>query len=103
YRHWHGLSRLAGRDGAMPGAAGIVMAGLLGLSWRYFLRPRTRVKARHLVVLGLVVSCYVLTGIGMGYAGLWALISMIGPYMVSASVIGSGAAGAVYRARAAPD
>ena len=83
YRIW------LGGMGAMPGAAGIVMAGLLGLSWRYFLRPKKRVKARHLVVLGLVVSCYVLTGIGMGYASLWALLSMIGPYMVSASVIGA--------------
>jgi len=83
YRVW------LGGMGAMPGATGIVMAGLLGLSWRYFLRPKTRVKARHLVVLGLVVSCYVLTGIGMGYASLWALLSMIGPYMVSASVIGA--------------
>lgn len=83
YRLW------LGGMGAMPGAAGIVLAGLLGLSWRYFLRPKSRVKARHLVVLGLVVSCYVLSGITMGYASLWALISLIGPYMVSASIFGA--------------
>ncbi len=83
YRLW------LGGMGAMPGAAGIVLAGVLGLSWRYFLRPRSRVEARHLVVLGLVVSCYLLTGIGMGYASLWALLSLIGPYMVSTSVVGA--------------
>jgi len=83
YRLW------LGGMGAMPGTAGIILAGLLGLSWRYFLRPRSRVQARHLVVLGLVVSCYLLTGIGMGYASLWALLSVIGPYMVSTSVIGA--------------
>jgi len=83
YRLW------LGGMGAMPGAAGIVLAGVLGLSWRYFLRPKTRVQARHLVVLGLVVSCYLLTGLGMGYASLWALLSLIGPYMVSTSVVGA--------------
>ena len=83
YRGW------LGGMGALPGAAGIVMAGILGLSWRYFLRPKTTVKARHLVVLGLVVSCYVLTGIAMGYASLWGLTSLVIPYMVSASVFGA--------------
>lgn len=83
YRLW------LGGMGAIPGAAGIVLAGALGLSWRYFLRPRSRVEARHLVVLGLVVSCYLLAGIGMGYASVWALLSIIGPYMVSTSVVGA--------------
>ncbi|MGV8853697.1 MAG: GGDEF domain-containing protein [Devosia sp.] len=83
YRGW------LGGLGALPGAAGIVMAGILGLSWRYFLRPKTSVKARHLVVLGLVVSCYVLTGIAMGYASLWGLMSLVVPYMMSASVFGA--------------
>ena len=83
YRVW------LGGMGALPGAAGIVLAGVLGLSWRYLLRPKTSLKARHLVVLGLVVSCYLLTGLGMGYASLWALLSLIGPYMVSTSVVGA--------------
>jgi len=83
YRLW------LGGMGAIPGAAGIIVAGVLGLSWRYFLRPKTSVKARHLVVLGLVVSCYLLTGMTMGYASLGALIGVIGPYMVSTSVFGA--------------
>ena len=83
YRLW------LGGMAAIPGAVGIVMAGLLGLSWRYFLRPKSSVRARHLVVLGLVVSCYLLTGIGMGYASFWALITLIGPYMASTSVAGA--------------
>ena len=83
YRLW------LGGVGAIPGAAGIVMAGLLGLSWRYFLRPKSSVQARHLVVLGLVVSCYLLTSIGLGYATPWALLSLIAPYMVSTSVLGA--------------
>ncbi|MCS6761562.1 MAG: hypothetical protein MO846_05960 [Candidatus Devosia symbiotica] len=73
----------------MPGAAGIVMAGLLGLSWRYFLRPKSSVKARHLVMLGVFVSYYVLTGIRLGYASWWVVISLIGPFMVSTSAFGA--------------
>ncbi|MBS3850087.1 diguanylate cyclase [Devosia sp. BSSL-BM10] len=83
YRLW------LGGMGAVPGAVGIVMAGVLGLSWRYFLRPKASVQPRHLVVLGLVVSCYLLTGIAMGYASIWGLVSVIGPYMVSTSVAGA--------------
>ncbi|UJW84021.1 GGDEF domain-containing protein [Devosia sp. SL43] len=83
YRLW------LGGMGAFPGAAGIAVAALLGLGWRYFLRPRTRIKARHLVVLGLVISCYLLSGIVLGYASMWSLLSMIAPYMVSASVFAS--------------
>ncbi|SEQ29073.1 diguanylate cyclase [Devosia sp. YR412] len=83
YRLW------LGGLGAMPGAAGIAVAALLGLGWRYFLRPKTRIKARHLVVLGLVVSCYLFTGIAMGYSTLAILIGMIAPYMVAASVFAS--------------
>ena len=83
YRLW------LGGMGAVPGAVGIVMAGLLGLSWRYFLRPKTSVKARHLAVLGLVVSCYLLAGIAMGYASVSALLTLIGPYMVATSVGGA--------------
>lgn len=83
YRLW------LGGMGAVPGAVGIVVAALLGLSWRYFMRPRGRIKARHLFVLGLVVSCYLLTGIVLGYASMWTLISLIGPYMVTASVFAS--------------
>jgi diguanylate cyclase len=83
YRLW------LGGMGALPGAAGIAVAALLGLGWRYFLRPRTRIKAHHLVVLGLVISCYLLTGFVLGYASVWTLVSLIGPYMVSASVFAS--------------
>jgi diguanylate cyclase len=83
YRLW------LGGMGAVPGAVGIVVAALLGLSWRYFMRPRGRIKPRHLVVLGLVVSCYLLTGIVLGYASMWTLVSLIGPYMVTASVFAS--------------
>jgi diguanylate cyclase len=83
YRLW------LGGVGAGPGALGIVAAALLGLSWRYFLRPRGRIKVRHLLVLGFVISCYLLTGIAMGYATIWSLLSLIGPYMVTASVTAS--------------
>lgn len=83
YRVWLGGS------GALPGAIGIVAAALLGLGWRYGLRPKTAVKARHLLVLGLVVSCYVLTGAIMGYASVWSLLTQVGPYVVLASVLGA--------------
>ena len=83
YRMW------LGGLGAIPGAIGIAVAAMLGLGWRYFLRPRTRIKARHLVVLGLVVSCYLFTGIVMGYATLGTLIGIIAPYMIAASVFSS--------------
>ncbi|KQX35746.1 hypothetical protein ASD04_13305 [Devosia sp. Root436] len=83
YRIW------LGGAAALPGAVGIAVAALLGLGWRYFLRPRTRIKARHLVVLGLVVSCYLFTGMSMGYASMATLLSLIGPYMVAASVFAS--------------
>lgn len=83
YRLW------LGGMGAMPGAIGIAAAALLGLSWRYLLRPKSRIRAIHLVVLGLVVSCYLFTGLLMGYASMAALIGMIGPYMVTASVLAS--------------
>jgi len=80
YRLW------LGGAGAMPGAAGIVVAAALGLAWRYLLRPKTRVKTRHLVVLGLVVSCYLLVGLSMGYSSGLTLITVVGPYMTAASV-----------------
>ena len=83
YRLW------LGGMGAMPGAVGISVAALLGLGWRYFLRPKTRVRAHHLMVLGLVVSCYLLTGLFMGYATMGTLIGMIAPYMVASSVFAS--------------
>lgn len=83
YRLW------LGGMGAFPGTVGIAVAALLGLGWRYFLRPRTRIKAQHMVVLGLVISCYLLTGIALGYASMWTLVSLIAPYMVSASVFAS--------------
>ena len=83
YRLW------LGGMGAIPGAAGIAVAAMLGLGWRYFLRPKTRVKARHLVVLGLVVSCYLFTGTVMGYSTMATLIGIIGPYMLAASVFAS--------------
>ena len=83
YRLW------LGGMGAVPGAAGIAVAAMLGLSWRYFLRPKGRIGALHLAVLGLVVSCYLLTGVIMGYASMGSLISLIGPYMVTASVFAS--------------
>lgn len=83
YRLW------LGGMGAIPGGVGIAVAALLGLGWRHFLRPRGRIKAHHMVVLGLVISCYLLTGIVMGYASMWALVSIIAPYMVSASIFAS--------------
>ncbi|KKC35829.1 hypothetical protein WH87_14740 [Devosia epidermidihirudinis] len=75
-----------GGAGAVPGAAGIVAAALLGLAWRYWLRPKTRVRAQHLVVLGLVVSCYLLVALAMGYSTTMTLLNTVGPYMVMASV-----------------
>jgi diguanylate cyclase len=83
YRLW------LGGAGAIPGAAGIVVAALLGLGWRYGLRPKTRIKARHLVALGLVVSCYLFTAVAMGYASPASLLGLIGPYMVTTSVVAS--------------
>lgn len=83
YRLW------LGGVGAAPGTAGIAAAALLGLGWRYFLRPRTRVRARHLVVLGLVVSCYLLVAVAMGYATMGNLLVLIAPYMITASVAAS--------------
>lgn len=83
YRLW------LGGVGAVPGAVGIGVAVLLGLGWRYGLRPKSHIKARHLVVLGLLVSCYLFTGMAMGYASMKTLISLIGPYMVSTSVFAS--------------
>lgn len=83
YRLW------LGGVGAVPGAVGIAVAVLLGLGWRYGLRPKSHIKARHLVVLGLLVSCYLFTGMAMGYASMKTLISLIGPYMVSTSVFAS--------------
>lgn len=83
YRLW------LGGAGAAPGAAGILVAALLGLGWRYALRPKTRVKARHLVALGLVVSCYLFTSVIMGYASPASLVGLIGPYMVTTSVVAS--------------
>lgn len=83
YRLW------LGGIGAVPGAMGIVVAALLGLGWRYCLRPKGRVKARHLVVLGLVVSSYLVTSTVMGYTTVASLIGIIAPYMVVASVFAS--------------
>lgn len=83
YRLW------LGGMGAVPGVIGIAVAALLGLAWRYFLRPKTRVRPRHLAVLGLVVSCYLLTGLAMGYSTLSTLTTIIAPYMVAASVCAS--------------
>jgi diguanylate cyclase len=83
YRLW------LGGLGAVPGTAGIVVAALLGLGWRVYLRPETRIKARHLVVLGLVVSCYIFTGIGLGYTSVSMLLTLVGPYMVAVSVLAS--------------
>jgi len=83
YRLW------LGGVGAAPGVAGIAVAALLGLGWRHALRPRTRIKARHLVALGLVVSCYLFTAVVMGYASPASLLGLIGPYMVTTSVVAS--------------
>ena len=83
YRGWLGGS------GALPGVVGICAAALLGLGWRYWLRPATAVKARHLFVLGVVVSCYVLTGAAMGYASAWSLLTQVGPFVLLASVLGA--------------
>lgn len=78
-----------GGMGALPGAVGIATAAILGLGWRYFLRPKTRIKARHLVVLGLVVSCYLFSSMAMGYSTIITILQIIGPYMVVASVFAS--------------
>lgn len=83
YRLW------LGGMGAVPGAVGIAVAALLGLSWRHFLRPKGRARTKHFVVLGLVVSCYLLTGMLMGFASAATLLQLIAPYMVSASVFAS--------------
>ncbi|WEK04486.1 MAG: diguanylate cyclase [Candidatus Devosia phytovorans] len=78
-----------GGIGATPGAVGIAAAAALGLGWRHYLRPKTRIKPRHLVVLGLVVSCYLLPSMAMGYSTISTVIGIIGPYMVAASVFAS--------------
>lgn len=83
YRLW------LGGIGAIPGASGIAVAAVLGLAWRYFLRPRTRLKGRHLMVLGLVVSGYLLTSLAMGYSSMAATLGMVAPYMVATSVAAS--------------
>jgi diguanylate cyclase len=83
YRMW------LGGVGAVPGALGIAAAAMLGLGWRYLLRPQGQVKVRHLIGLGLVISCYVLTGLVMGYTSLWSLVHVILPFMVTASVMAS--------------
>ena len=83
YRLW------LGGIGAMPGAAGIVVAALLGLGWRHLLRPRTRTRPWHLAVLGIVVSCYVFTSFALGFASLDRLVTMILPYMMATSVTAS--------------
>ena len=80
YRLW------LGGIGAVPGAVGIIAAALLGLFWRHFLRPRRRIQAHHLAILGLIVSSYLLTGVVMGYSTMSALIVLIGPYIAAASV-----------------
>lgn len=83
YRLWQG------GPAAVPGAASILVAALLGLGWRYFLRPKKRIKGVHLVVLGLVVSCHLVTATVMGYASFAALVGIVAPYMVVASVSAS--------------
>lgn len=83
YRLW------LGGMGAMPGALGIATAATLGLGWRYLLRPKGRVKVHHLIVLGLVVSGYLLNGFVLGYASMWSLFTMLAPYMVAVSVVAS--------------
>ena len=80
---------MAGRRGAWTGILGIVFAAGLGLGWRQFLRPKTRVRAVDLAVLGLVVTAYLLSGLVLGLANWWALITLIGPYMLLASVAAS--------------
>jgi diguanylate cyclase len=83
YRLW------LGGIGAAPGAAGILVAALLGLFWRYVLRPKTRIRAAHLAMLGVVVSSYVFTSFVMGFASFERLATMILPYMVATSVTAS--------------
>lgn len=78
-----------GGAGAVPGAVGIVMAAGLGLAWRYWLKPKTRVQAQHLVVLGLVVSCYLLVALSLGFSNAMTMLTNVAPYMVVASVAAS--------------
>lgn len=78
-----------GGVGVVPGVIGIVTAGLLGLGWRRFLRPKTRLRPHHLLGLGLTLSCYLPTGMVLGYVTWVTLFVIIAPYMVASAVIAS--------------
>ena len=83
YRVW------LGGVGAWPGALGIVCAAALGLAWRKYLRPKTRVRPVDLALLGIVVTAYLFSSMVLGVSSGWALITLIGPYMLFASVSAS--------------
>lgn len=78
-----------GGVGVVPGVLGILTAGLLGLIWRQFLRPKTRLRPHHLVGLGLMLSCYLPTGMLLGYVSWVTLFVIIAPYMVGSAIIAS--------------
>ena len=78
-----------GGAGAASGAIGIVAAAGLGLAWRLWLRPKGRLKAQHLVMLGVVASFYLLAGFVHGTPGWSALVVIIAPYIIVASVVAS--------------
>ncbi|KKB85245.1 hypothetical protein VW29_06735 [Devosia limi DSM 17137] len=77
-----------GGAGATLGAFGIVVAAGLGLAWRRWLRPKGRLKAQHLTVLGVVASLYLLVGFVQGMSG-WTLVLIVAPYILVASVFAS--------------
>ncbi len=78
---------LLGGAGVGPGVAGIAIAAVLGLFWRYRLKPAGRLGVVNLLGLGLLISLHLLASAVLGYALLVTMLTHIAPYVVSASVL----------------
>jgi diguanylate cyclase len=78
---------LLGGAGVGPGVAGIAIAAVLGLFWRYRLKPAGRLGVVNLLGLGLLISLHLLASAVLGYALLVTMLTHIAPYVVSASVV----------------
>ncbi|MFD2647569.1 diguanylate cyclase [Devosia albogilva] len=78
---------LIGGAGVGPGLAGIVIAAVLGLVWRYWLKPRGPLGVGSLLGLGVLISLHLLASAVLGYSLLVTMLIHIAPYIVSASVV----------------
>src|SRR5690606_14889573 len=78
---------LIGGAGVGPGLAGIAIAAVLGLVWRYWLKPAGKLGVGSLLGLGLLISLHLLASAVLGYALLVTMLTHIAPYVVSASVV----------------